>query len=345
MRRPDRSRLAESLWYGVSPLADLLQPLAWLFAVGVALRRWLYRRGLLRATRLPVPVVVVGNLTVGGAGKTPIVDWLVGILGAAGFRPGIVSRGYGRHRAGVMMVRTDAAAAVVGDEPLLLSRRTGVPVCVGRDRAEAAGQLLAAGVDVIVADDGLQHYRLERDLEIAVVDGVRRFGNRRMLPAGPLREPLGRLAEVDLVLVNGGSAEPGEHRFRLVPGEARLLRGEGRRPLRDFAGQSVRMVAGIGNPDRFRRELEAHGLRVEPVPVADHGRCDLVSLLQERDSPILMTEKDAVKYPDAPAGPVWVVPVQVEMDSSEVASMIVRRLADPGARPDPLIRRERNKAR
>ncbi|MCL4720748.1 MAG: tetraacyldisaccharide 4'-kinase, partial [Gammaproteobacteria bacterium] len=178
MRLPDPGRLLAAIWYGSSPVAWFLLPLAALFGLAVAVRRRLYRAGALAVRRLPVPVIVVGNITVGGTGKTPVVEWLVRLCLEAGYRPGVVSRGYGgRARKVPHRVRAADTAAEVGDEPLLLHRRTGVPVSVCTDRAAAGLQLVAAGVDVVIADDGLQHYRLGRDLEIAVVDGDRRLGN------------------------------------------------------------------------------------------------------------------------------------------------------------------------
>lgn len=334
MRLPDLSRVAEALWYGRSPLVLLLVlplvPLSWLFALGVFLRRRAYALGLFGATRLAVPVIVVGNITVGGAGKTPVVDQVVRTLRAAGFRPGIISRGYGgRPAAEPRLVTVDASAAEVGDEPLLLKRRTGAPVCVFPDRIAAGRMLLATGeVDVIVADDGLQHYRLARDIEIVVIDGARRFGNGHLLPAGPLREPVSRVAEADLRLINGGRAEAGEAGFALVAESAILPDGSRSRPLASFAGQAVRMVAGIADPARFRRSLEALGIIVETVPVADHGRCDIETLLGVTDTPILMTEKDAVKYALPSTGLVWIVPVDLRMAGDGMKDFLLGRLRE-----------------
>lgn len=320
------ARGLERLWYQDSRLAWPLVPLSCLFAVAVALRRRAYARGWLRTVRVGVPVIVVGNLTVGGTGKTPLVAWLARRLQAAGYRPGIVSRGYGAWpRQEPLQVTPDTVAAEAGDEPLLLARRAGVPVCIGRDRVRAARMLAEAGANVIVADDGLQHYALARDLEIVVIDGHRRFGNGRLLPAGPLREPRSRLAEAGLVVVNGGEPRAGEAGFRLVPAAAVALNGSGQRALSAFAGQKAWAVAGIGHPARFCQLLREQGIEPLAVAVPDHGRVDLRALRRQGDWPILMTEKDAVKYPDCSDEQAWYLPVDVTM-SRESEEMIMARV-------------------
>ena len=311
-------RRVERLWYGTSALAVLLVPFSWIYRFAIALRRTCYRRGWLRSVRCDVPVIVVGNVTVGGSGKTPIVAWLVRYLVDAGMRPGIVSRGYGGN-AGMhpVIVDTDSRAEEVGDEPLLLARRTGVPVCICTDRVAAVQHLLrATDITVVVADDGLQHYRLQRDIEFIVIDGQRGLGNGRMLPAGPLREPAARLAEADLVLCNGQAAGITGHVFTLVPGKARALLGKRERDLNDFRGSRVWAVAGIGNPERFYSTLAEFGIDIVPVAVADHGCVDLERLVAEHDQPILMTEKDSVKYPGTAVEDAWCVPVDVHMPAA-----------------------------
>jgi tetraacyldisaccharide 4'-kinase len=314
-------------WYGDSPLGALLAPLAALYAAIVHVRRLAYRRGWLASVRLPVPVIVVGNITAGGTGKTPVVEWLVRRLREAGFRPGIVSRGYGgRVTRRPLRVSPRGDPGESGDEPLLLVRRTGLPVVVCPDRVAAARALIEEGVDVIVSDDGLQHYALQRDAEVAVVDGRRGLGNGRLLPAGPLREPPARLSEVDLVLVNDG-AFPGATRFALHGDKAVALRGDQTRNLRDFAGVDVWAVAGVGHPQRFHDALRAAGLRPVPVPVRDHGTTDLGLLRATSPRPILMTEKDAVKYADCPVADAWYVPVSLQMDADDDASAFGRILA------------------
>lgn len=312
------------IWYGGSSMPGLLlQPLAALYGLGVRLRRAAYRRGWLASGHPGVPVIVVGNLTVGGVGKTPLVDWLAVRLREAGLQPGIVSRGYGGVPQRVpLRVEADGDPAIVGDEPLLLARRTGVPVVVCVDRLQAALAAVAAGADIILADDGLQHYALRRDVEIVVVDGQRRWGNGRLLPAGPLREPLSRLGEVDLVLSNGGEPQAGEAGFSLQLREAVSLADGRRRTLGGFAGQSVWSVAGIGNPARFHAALAAFGIKPQPVAVADHGRADLAHLRREASWPILMTEKDAVKYPQWRDPDSWYLPAGLQMPAASAALLM-----------------------
>jgi tetraacyldisaccharide 4'-kinase len=336
MSSTSAARRIEQLWYSDTSWSLSLQPLAWVFSMGVAARRWAYRRGVLRSQRIGVPVIVVGNITVGGTGKTPLVGWLVGRLKAEGFRPAIASRGYGgRPQASPASVTVDSAAEQVGDEPLLLSRLTGVPVAVCPDRVAAARQLVAGGADVIVADDGLQHYALARDFEIVVIDGVRRLGNDRMLPAGPLREPAERLREADLVMVNGGATGAGELGFTLRHGDAVALQGDSRRSLYDFAGLDAWVVAGIGHPERFLAELRNSGLRPNAVNVPDHGRVDLGSIRARSDWPILMTAKDAVKYEHDNCPDAWYVPVEVEMPVHVEAAVMAKVRAALGvARAD-----------
>jgi tetraacyldisaccharide 4'-kinase len=307
--------------------AVLLLPFAWAYRAAIALRRACYRTGCLRSVKCSVPVIVVGNVTVGGSGKTPLVVWLVGYLQDAGMRPGIVSRGYGGSAGrSPVIVGPDKRAEEVGDEPLLLARRTGVPVCVCADRVAAVEYLLReTDVTVVVADDGLQHYRLQRDLEFIVIDGQRGLGNGWMLPAGPLREPAARLAEADLVFSNGRADGISGHVFELVPGKAHSLLGTRQRDLKEFAGDRVWAVAGIGNPDRFYALLAEFGIDIEPVAVADHGIIDLGRLVAKYDRPILMTEKDAVKYPGISIIDAWWVPVDVRMtvEAEEVVSRLI----------------------
>lgn len=323
--------LLERCWYGGSPIALLFLPLSWLFFVASRLRRRLYRHGWLKATRLPVPVVVVGNITVGGSGKTPFVIWLVDALSKAGYRPGVVSRGYGGQGKGVMPVRPDSNPATVGDEPVLIARRCGCPVWVGRRRPEVAQALLAyhPEVDVIISDDGLQHYALARDLEVVIVEAERGLGNARLLPAGPLREPVSRLQEVDAVVVNGPGELPGP--VVAVPAFEMQLQGrvfwslENPGEERDavhFLGKPAAAMAGIGNPGRFFAHLASLGLQVEPHPYPDHHR------YVPEDLPagtVLMTEKDAVKCGGwAPMG-CWALRIDAHLPEG-LQSLIIERL-------------------
>lgn len=300
-------------WYEPRPPAALL-PLAGLFQGAVALRRLAYRRGWKPSRRLPVPVVVVGNLTVGGTGKTPLTIWLAEFLRAAGRRPGVLSRGYGgRGQGRPLAVKADSDPAEAGDEPVLIARRAGCPVYVFPDRAEAGRALLAAeDCDILIADDGLQHYALARDVEIAVVDGERRFGNGFCLPAGPLREPVGRLAEVDLIVCRG-AARDGEYSMSLSLGGAANLADRGlRKPLAEFAGHKLRAVAGVGHPGRFFADLAAAGLAFEARPFPDHHRFTPGDLGPD-DAEVLMTEKDAVKCLGFARPNHWAVPLSAQL--------------------------------
>jgi len=307
------TELAASLersWYSDSSLTPWLRPLSAVFGGIAAARRRAFRDGWLRQQRTGAPVVVVGNITVGGTGKTPAVAWIAEQLAAAGRQPGIVSRGYGGSvGAGPYIVQPDDSAELVGDEPLLLSRRTGLPVCVGSDRAAAAKALVVQGASSIVSDDGLQHYALARDLEIAVLDSLRMTGNGLLLPAGPLREPANRLDSVDLLLINGEPDPERGYGFLLQPGKLKSLDGQRELSLNEFSGRRVWAVAGIGNPARFAQTLSKAGIETTLVALPDHGVTDLAGLRDKAEQPIIMTEKDAVKYPGATVADTWYLPV------------------------------------
>jgi tetraacyldisaccharide 4'-kinase len=291
----------QHLWARNSVLTVLLLPFAALFAVVSSLRRLAYRHGWLSSVAVGVPVIVVGNITAGGSGKTPLVIWLVDWLRARGYRPGVVSRGYGGMARDCMEVEPDSRPAEVGDEPLLIRIRTGAPVVVGRDRVAAARTLLARhpGVDVIVSDDGLQHYRLQRDVELAVVDAATGLGNGWPLPAGPLREPASRLGRVDAVIeVVRGAAPPqpsnGAWRADYTAGQAYRLRApREKRALRELPQREWLAATGIGRPQGFFDMLQAHGVRFSPRAFADHHAFQAGDL--PADAAVLMTEKDAVK--------------------------------------------------
>lgn len=298
-------------WYGGVAVGFGLRLLAWLYAAVLRLRDALYRVGLRRSHRVDVPVVVVGNFVAGGSGKTPLTIALAQHLARQGWRPGVVSRGYGRVARGPVRVRPDTPPAQGGDEPPLIARHAGVPVQVDADRVAAARALVADGCTLILADDGLQHRRLARDVEIEVVDGERRHGNGRLLPAGPLREPAGR--RVDLRVVNGTAAADGEWPMTLELVDAVALDGGASRPLSTFAPGPVHAIAGIGHPQRFFAALRAAGVDVVPHPFPDHHGFTAAELAFAPPLPLLMTEKDALKCAGLGLRDAWVVPVRAHL--------------------------------
>ncbi|GKW21731.1 tetraacyldisaccharide 4'-kinase [Pectobacterium araliae] len=305
--------MIERIWSGQSRLYWLLLPLAWLYGFITFLIRQSYRLGWRKCWRSPVPVVVVGNLTAGGNGKTPVVIWLVEQLQHRGYRVGVVSRGYGgKAERYPLLLDESVTTAQAGDEPVLIFQRTDAPVAVAPQRREAVQALLARHtVDVVITDDGLQHYALARDIELVVIDGMRRFGNGWWLPAGPMRERESRLASVDAVIVNGGMPRTNEIGMTLTAGMAiNLLSGESR-PLSQL--QDVVAMAGIGHPPRFFATLRDAGVSiVREVAFADHQSYQpeqLESLTQDVKQPLLMTEKDAVKCRAFAKDNWWYLPV------------------------------------
>lgn len=307
----------QNRWYGDRAPPWWTQPLAALYGDATAARRWMYRHRWLRSERLPVPVIVVGNIVAGGAGKTPLTIALVQGLRERGFRPGVVSRGYGGTARAPMLLGAQPNPAVAGDEPALIRMRTGRPVAIAAKRVLAARLLVSEGVNVIITDDGLQHYALARDVEICVVDGVRRSGNGRLLPAGPLREPVSRLRTVDFVVCNGGDARDGEIAMHLVLADAVTIAEPARAsPLTAFAGKRAHAVAGIGHPPRFFDALRALGIDVVAHPFPDHHRYTAADLEFGDGLPVLMTEKDAVKCRAFAKENVWAVPVTAELPVS-----------------------------
>jgi len=310
------ARWLEDVWYQEMYLSPMIMPLSMLYVDAMRLRRWLYRVGLMKSTRLPVPVIIVGNLTVGGTGKTPLVVWLVELLRQHGYQPGVISRGYaGKAEQTPQIVTADSNPALVGDEALLLAQRCACPVVVNPDRPAAGRHLLANfPCDIIIADDGLQHYALQRDIEIAVIDGQRRFGNGYCLPAGPLREPQTRLKEVDFVVSNGGTAELDGEQLMHCRGQelVNLFSGE-RQPLAEFAGQAGRAIAGIGNPQRFFGQLASAGLNCASLAFPDHHAFTAADLQFNDGKPLIMTEKDAVKCRAFAQAHHWYLPISAEL--------------------------------
>lgn len=317
-------------WYAprVTPLAALLWPASLLFRLVVTFRRMLFRAGVWRVHRVAAPVVVVGNVTVGGGGKTPLAVALAGALAAHGFRPGFVSRGYGGGATGERAVAADDDPAAVGDEPLILAA-TGFPVWVGRDRVAAARALVAAnpGCDVVIADDGLQHYRLARNVEVVAVDGARGFGNGLMLPAGPLREPVARLAAADAVV--RVFADPRVQ--DVLPAGRETIAVLEPLPWRNVAdpsrtmdpeawlGLDVHAIAGIANPARFFATVRAQGIVASEHAFADHHPFTAADLTFPGAAAILMTQKDAVKCARLADERCWYLPVRAVLDPALVA--------------------------
>jgi tetraacyldisaccharide 4'-kinase len=345
------------IWYDDAVGRTLLAPLSWVYGRMVAARSRAFAAGRRTTTRVDRPVIVVGNLTVGGTGKTPAVAWLAWQLGALGRKAGIASRGYGAAGRGVQQVDPKADWRAFGDEPVLLQRRTGVPVVVDADRVAAARRLIELGVDVVVCDDGLQHLRLARDFEIVVIDGRRGLGNGRLLPAGPLREPAARLASVQAVVINGEPRPglldalrtldaPAPLFMRMVPSVLEPVRGVGEHAtvaqeiaalsraggagaalwgqrLEDLRGVRVHAVAGIGNPQRFFELLKSHGVDIVPHAFADHHPFSARDLDLPGSWPILMTEKDAVRCATFANDRLACVPVTAQFSPADADTLLL----------------------
>ncbi|WP_330984317.1 MULTISPECIES: tetraacyldisaccharide 4'-kinase [Enterobacterales] len=313
------------IWSGESPLWLLLLPLSWLYGLVSGGIRLSYRLGIKKAWRSPVPVVVVGNLTVGGNGKTPVAIWLVEQLQKQGIKVGVVSRGYGGKAEHYPLILTsETTTAQAGDEPVLIYQRTGAPVAVSPERSDAVKALLAThSPEIVITDDGLQHYRLARDVEIVVIDGVRRFGNGWWLPAGPMRERASRLKSVDAVIVNGGVPRESEIPMQLQPGLAvNLLTGE-KRDVASLAG--IVAMAGIGHPPRFFATLEQCGAHpLKTVALADHQALTAASVeaLADENHSLVMTEKDAVKCRSFARDNWWYLPVDAVFDDQRASQLI-----------------------
>jgi len=336
------SRLAQTIerhWYQpVRWLTALLAPLEGLFALLSALRRAAYRHGWLSSKKLAVPVVVIGNINVGGVGKTPLSLALLQTLQQRGVRVGVISRGYGGQHQQALRVAADADPLLVGDEPLLLAA-SAAPVVVGRDRVAAGEYLLQQHPDLqlILSDDGLQHYRLARDLELVVMDGNRGLGNGHLLPAGPLREPASRLDSVDAIVVNGGTGLPGlparlpQFCMRLQCTSLQPLDDAlGERQVADFIGQPVLAMAGIGHPERFFNTVRSLGLTLEQTLVYPDHHPFSAADMPAGELPVLVTSKDAVKlrrviHDAAQRARLWVLPVTAEL-TPDLAGWLLSRL-------------------
>jgi tetraacyldisaccharide 4'-kinase len=329
------AELLNDIWYGKSPMRYALWPVSAVYRGLARLRRTAYQRGWRPIVEAPVPVIVVGNVSVGGTGKTPFVIWLADQLKQRGRKVGIVTRGYrGKGTEWPRVVAADSDPEEVGDEPVLLARRTRCPVVAGPDRVACVETLLEhMRVDVVLSDDGLQHYRLARAFEIAVVDGLRGMGNGLCLPAGPLREPPSRLQEVDAIVVNGaGWGHAGVFRADAVVTKVYHLKDGAERTLESFRDKPVHAVAGIGNPQRFFDLLLAADLDVDAHPLEDHAEITLDELTFDEPGAVLITEKDAVKCEHLKANGVWCVVVDFKFDADSASRLMQLVLRGIGAR-------------
>ena len=319
-------------WYRITPLHLILFPVSLFFRALVALRRELYLSSFLASHQLLLPVIVVGNISVGGTGKTPLTLALAQQLIERGWHPLIVSRGYGRTLSSPQSVSPASTAEQVGDEPLLMGRRNICPVWVGADRVATAHAALQAcpQCDVVLCDDGLQHYRLQRDMEIAVIDGVLGFGNGWMLPAGPLREPVSRLQTVDAVVINGGNADAGQYSMQLTGAVFyNLLDPEQTATPDDFHKPGIHAVAGIGHPQRYFQHLETLGIAFTPHDFPDHYAYRADDLSFADCDAILLTEKDAVKCTAFADARYWVLRVDAQIDPA-LTDHILRKIDSHG---------------
>lgn len=337
-------RFAQRVWYGRQLwfVSVLLLPLSWVFGVIVRSRRWAYRCGIPRSIRVGRPVIVVGNLTVGGTGKTPLIVWLAHECSRRGLRAAIVCRGYGGTGTRVpQIVTAHSDARVVGDEAVLLARSFAGPVIACSDRVAAARLAVAEGTDLILCDDGLQHYRLARDAEIVLMDASRAFGNERLLPAGPLREPAQRAAEATMLVrtLRGSTSRsiPSRALQSLPTVDARFafdaavsLTSIDHTQLSDFRGQRVHAIAGIGNPEAFFDMLRAQGLKLDARALPDHAAISAADVEFGDTAPVLMTEKDAVKCRAFADERLWYVPLRLEISGEHQAMLwgVVQRVLD-----------------
>ena len=315
----------QNSWYNKSGLTTVLLPLSWLFCLLVQIRRIFYRLKILRTTKLDVPVVVVGNLTVGGTGKTPMVIELANLLKKHGYRPGVISRGYGgKARTWPQQVRADGDPTMVGDEAILIARRTECPMAVGPNRVASAQALLKyTDCNVIISDDGMQHYALGRDIEIAVIDGIRRYGNEHCLPAGPMREPVKRLDLVNFKVTNGVA---GPDEFAMTYKAEKLCRADDPDVTLEIASlknQTVHAIAGIGNPQRFFDNLKLSGLEIIEHAFPDHYPFKKEDLDFGEIQPIVITEKDAVKCQRFYLHNVWYQPIKAVLDNQFTEQLLV----------------------
>jgi tetraacyldisaccharide 4'-kinase len=312
------------IWYEDFFIAVWLMPFSFIYMDVMRFRRWLYKTGRKAVTKVSVPVIMVGNLTVGGTGKTPLVIYLTKELQAQGFNPGVISRGYGgESEIWPQRVRSNSHVSVVGEEAILIAEQTQCPVAIGPIRADAAKLLIEdASCDVILSDDGLQHYALARDIEVMVIDGERRFGNNYCLPAGPLREPQDRKLEVDFIVCNGGEIEEGEIFMQLEGDIAVNLQNGEQKSLDEFNQLNCHALAGIGNPQRFFKHLEKYHIKSSFDEFPDHHIFTETDIAHKKAEAIFMTEKDAVKCKLFATDKHWVVPVQAKLPTDFIGQLI-----------------------
>jgi len=311
-------KIIENIWYTKHPLGIVLLPFSWLYTLIIVLRRLCYQSGLIAVTKINVPVIIVGNISVGGTGKTPLVIWLAEYFKSKGFKPGIVSRGYGGKFSGkTQQVRPDSDPLLVGDEPVLISKRTNCPVAIAVQRRSAAEELIEhCDCDIILCDDGMQHYSLDRDIEIAVVDGQRRFGNKYCLPAGPLREPMSRLKTVDFI-VSKYIASRHEYKMEYRYGDLISLTNPARTiSVESFNSESVHAIAGIGNPDRYFSYLRNKKIKLIMHEFPDHHPFVAEDIIFNDNLPVVMTEKDAVKCTAYATDQHWYLPITATLPES-----------------------------
>jgi tetraacyldisaccharide 4'-kinase len=324
-------------WFSYTCWHILLIPLSWLFGLISWVRKSLYKHGWLKSYRLTVPVIIVGNINVGGTGKTPLVIWLAEQLKIAGYKPGIISRGYGGTAKDIQAVLPNSNPQEVGDEPVLIAKHSNCPVFVSPNRVAAGQALLKAHPEcnIVISDDGLQHYRLQRDVEIAVLDGAKGFGNGALLPVGPLREPISRLSSVDALVSNGkathkslakNSTEISFSEMQLESGLFyNLIDNNLKCDAQSFANQQVLAVAGIGNPERFFQQLQSLGLNFKSLALPDHHKFQSSDFNQVSADIIVMTEKDAVKCDSIAQPNYWVLPVFAVI-SGELIHVVLNKL-------------------
>lgn len=319
------SRWLQDGWYKEMYISSVFMPISMIYDDFRRFRKFLYKTKIFKKTRLPVPVIVIGNITVGGTGKTPLVLWLARFLIEQGYKPGIISRGYGgQSELWPQWVSEKSKPELVGDEAVLMAKRADCPVVVGPKRVDAAQMLLSkSNCNIILSDDGLQHYALKRDIEIAVIDGERRFGNGYLLPCGPLREPISRLLEVDLVIVNSGVAEENEFSMAIEGNVAINLATNEEKLISEFSKTPCHALAGIGNPNRFFNLLEQQGISLESNAFPDHHQFIAEDIAYDDGKPILMTEKDAVKCMGFATEKHWYFPVKALPEQPFIDKLLI----------------------